>query len=352
VAGIREIAKLCGVSIGTVDRVLHNRGRYSEKTREKVLHAAKVLQYKPNLTARGLRRNKPSKIALLHALPDQDQGFWKLMRSGLLQAQDEFGPFNVEIESICFDRYSTHSFNEAAQQVVDKKVDGVVLAPLLTEQTSIFIKNHPQLPVVCFDCPLPQAAVVQSLYQDGLSGGKTVAGICMMRLEQSDPIAVVGYESYTDHISRRVKGFAGQLQKHGYPEPDYYSIPDELDTYELKVYLDKNEIDLSRYAALFIAKTGAHKYARIVNSTRHTTFLIGYDLVEENIQQLRNGAIDILISQNSTQQVYQGLRTMVNYLIYGRKSEKSRIAMPIDILTAHNIDSYIQYNHLDTNPLS
>ena len=44
-AGIRDIAEALGVSIGTVDRALHNRPRISAKTRQKVLrHAAALLR--------------------------------------------------------------------------------------------------------------------------------------------------------------------------------------------------------------------------------------------------------------------------------------------------------------------
>ena len=47
-ATIKEIAELAGVSRGTVDRVLNNRGSVSAKTAEKILEIAKALDYKPN----------------------------------------------------------------------------------------------------------------------------------------------------------------------------------------------------------------------------------------------------------------------------------------------------------------
>ena len=45
---IKEIADIAGVSRGTVDRVLNNRGSVSAKTTEKILEIAKALDYKPN----------------------------------------------------------------------------------------------------------------------------------------------------------------------------------------------------------------------------------------------------------------------------------------------------------------
>ena len=53
-ATIKEIAERAGVSIGTVDRVLHNRGMVSEKTREKIMKIVRELNYQPNQTAQGL----------------------------------------------------------------------------------------------------------------------------------------------------------------------------------------------------------------------------------------------------------------------------------------------------------
>ena len=49
---IKDIAKLAGVSVGTVDRVLHNRGRVSDDALQKVTAVMNQIDYKPNLIAR------------------------------------------------------------------------------------------------------------------------------------------------------------------------------------------------------------------------------------------------------------------------------------------------------------
>ena len=48
---LNEIAKLANVSVGTVDRVIHNRGRVSEETKKRVQQLIDDLDYKPNVIA-------------------------------------------------------------------------------------------------------------------------------------------------------------------------------------------------------------------------------------------------------------------------------------------------------------
>jgi LacI family transcriptional regulator len=51
---IKDIAEKAKVSAGTVDRVLHNRGRVADEVKERVLRIARELNYEPNFHARAL----------------------------------------------------------------------------------------------------------------------------------------------------------------------------------------------------------------------------------------------------------------------------------------------------------
>ena len=46
---IKDIAERAGVSVGTVDRVLHDRPNVSKPAREKVEQALKEMNYQPNI---------------------------------------------------------------------------------------------------------------------------------------------------------------------------------------------------------------------------------------------------------------------------------------------------------------
>ena len=51
---IKDIAERSGVSVGTVDRVLHNRPNVSGKARAKVEAVLKEINYQPNMYASAL----------------------------------------------------------------------------------------------------------------------------------------------------------------------------------------------------------------------------------------------------------------------------------------------------------
>src|SRR5690606_29528545 len=98
---IKDIAKLAGVSVGTVDRVLHERGKVSDDALKKVLATLKEIDYKPNLIARTLGSNKSFNIAVLIPDPSMDD-YWKQSVLGVEQAEGEWSQYDIHIKSYYF----------------------------------------------------------------------------------------------------------------------------------------------------------------------------------------------------------------------------------------------------------
>jgi LacI family transcriptional regulator len=90
---IKDIAQMAGVSVGTVDRVLHSRSGVSESSRIKVEEILKKLNYQPNMYASALASNKKYRFAYL--LPSHNEGdYWKDVERGMQQAITRFSDFN------------------------------------------------------------------------------------------------------------------------------------------------------------------------------------------------------------------------------------------------------------------
>ena len=74
--GVKEIARRANVSIGTVDRVLHNRTGVSKMTKHKILAIMKELDYQPNILARRLASKKVLRFASLIPAISSETEFW------------------------------------------------------------------------------------------------------------------------------------------------------------------------------------------------------------------------------------------------------------------------------------
>lgn len=118
-----EIAKLCGVSQGTVDRALNNRKGISPKTKEKILNVAKEYGYRPNIHASSMAGGKSHLIGVV---------VFDL-------ANQYFSDILINIESYCASLgYSTvvmftdkdyKKEVECIQNLYHMSVDGIVLCP-------------------------------------------------------------------------------------------------------------------------------------------------------------------------------------------------------------------------------
>ena len=62
---IRDVARLAGVSIGTVSKALNANGRLSAETRAKVIKVAKAIDYRPNDLAQSLHRARSMTVGIL-----------------------------------------------------------------------------------------------------------------------------------------------------------------------------------------------------------------------------------------------------------------------------------------------
>ena len=114
---IKNIAELAGVSKGTVDRVIHKRGKVSKDAFEKVNTVLNEIDYRPNLLARSLKNTRNYHICVV--LPDFNKdSFWLPCNEGILKAIDEFASFGVFIEPFFFNPNDVNSFLETNKKVL------------------------------------------------------------------------------------------------------------------------------------------------------------------------------------------------------------------------------------------
>ena len=100
---------MANVSRGTVDRVLHERGKISKKAYDKVIAVLREIKYQPNLIARSLKTHKSRRLAVL--IPDYTKdAYWLPCVKGIQQAANEYEPFGIIMELHYFDPHNSKLF--------------------------------------------------------------------------------------------------------------------------------------------------------------------------------------------------------------------------------------------------
>lgn len=120
----KDIAKIVGVSRGTVDRALNNRSGISEKTKEKILHVTQELGYRPHLLARSLVKGKTMTLGLI--LFDFDHRFFTQMATSIILLTKEKGYFT----HLTLTEKNKQEEMKCLEIISGLRVDGIILCSI------------------------------------------------------------------------------------------------------------------------------------------------------------------------------------------------------------------------------
>ena len=137
---IKDVAQLAGVSKGTVDRVIHNRGEVSAESLKRVLDVIDRIGYKPNVYASLLASRKHYRIVCL--IPDFESGeFWEIAYKGILKAYEECQDFNVTVDVVRYDQFRVDSFQQACRNTIQEAPDAVLIVPMFSDSAAQFVNE-------------------------------------------------------------------------------------------------------------------------------------------------------------------------------------------------------------------
>jgi len=141
-ASIKDVAKVAGVSIATVSRVLNDVDVVNEDTKKKVQDAIKKLGYRPNIIARSLKTQKSRTIGII--IPDISNQFYPEIVRG---AEDVSNIYNYNI-MLCNTDLDPVKEMEYFRVFKEKMVDGVIYMSNSLEAEMINLIKELELPTV------------------------------------------------------------------------------------------------------------------------------------------------------------------------------------------------------------
>jgi LacI family transcriptional regulator, galactose operon repressor len=344
---IKDIAKLAGVSIGTVDRVIHNRGEVAEKTRLRVQQILKETSYSPNLMAQALKSKKRFNLVSLLPAPSEDNSFWKKHPLGMIRAIEELDPFPVTLSQVTFDLQSEADFQKKAGMVLGMKLDGVLLAPIFKSESVAFCSElqKENIPFVFIDSYIEDtgflAYIGENIFQSGRVAGQLAD---MITPERSDLLVVTIAKNIRNvsHLTIRTEGFLSyfneQVRNKG--KRIIINIPDPSQDEVMKA-LDKAFLENPGIGSVFI--TGSRTYLIALYLEKKglkSVDLIGYDLLDQNVEFLKSGITRFLIGQRPEEQTYKGIKKLFEYLSLHKIPDEIEY-LPVDIVTSENVDFFL-----------
>ena len=152
IKNIKDFAALLNISATTVSRVLNGKAgvyRISPATSKKVLNAAAKFNYHPNRIARGLRLEKTETLGLI--VPDIANPFFASIAKTIEFESRRYGYSIILCDSL--DNEGTEK--ELLQLLADRKVDGIILAPVGKNSDHITEFMEQRIPVIIIDRYLP-----------------------------------------------------------------------------------------------------------------------------------------------------------------------------------------------------
>lgn len=144
-ATIRDVARLAGVSVATVSRVLNKNGYVNKETEQKVMMAIEQLQYEPNAVARGLAGKQTGTIALI--LPDISNPFFPELARGVEDVAHRHG-YTVILCNSDDQGSKERSYIEVLKK---KYIDGIIFASSTLEDADISKMRKSNIPLVLLD---------------------------------------------------------------------------------------------------------------------------------------------------------------------------------------------------------
>lgn len=161
---IYDVARAAGVSIATVSKVVNQTGNISEKTRERVLHIMKELQYQPSVVASALTGKKTSTFGLL--ISDLANPFFAEVARNL---EDQAQAVGYSIVMCSTDNKDDKGLNYISL-LQRKQIDGLIVACQFSKWSLLQDSVTANFPVVLFSKDIPSLSM-HTVTVDDYKGG-------------------------------------------------------------------------------------------------------------------------------------------------------------------------------------
>ncbi len=336
---LHDVAQYCGVSICTVNKALGNKGALRPETRQAVQEAARTLGYRPNRIAQTLVR-RPVTLGVVYP-----RGYWPSYYGPLvaaveqgIAALDDHG-VRANIRPVARVGRAA-AYEQAIFQLLDEKVDGLVLCPGLVSPGAAAWDRVRQsgVPLALLGNDIAEAPRLTCVSNDSARCGRLAAEL-LSKMARGKPVAViVGSRELADH-AEKVRGFTEAAGTLGLPVADVIQSHDDPATsYRLAERLLDEHPALG---GLYIGTDNGAEVCRCVlqRGLAGTVAVVATGTFPEIREYLRKKVVQMTFFQNMPRQGATVVEVLARHLLDGRVPPPL-IRIPPDIVAESNLDLY------------
>lgn len=337
---LQQIAEVAGVSRGTVDRALNNRGRINPEVADNIRRIAGEMGYQPNRAGKALAMSKRS-ITIGVIIQAAGTPFMEKVLEGTEDAKAEVESLGAEVIIHKIHDLDAEETIQAMYELKKKGCNGIAIVPMdderLKEAVDEFVDGN--IAVVTFNSDLKDSKRLCFVGQDTYQSGKVAAGLMAEILRESGKVLVIsGYPTSYGH-KNRTNGFVGELA----------ALREDIRILDVQYAFDNNQMaemitrgmvrEYQDLAGIYLAASGVQGVCRALEEEgiSDRVKVISNDLTNQNIEYLEEGRIHFLIGQDGYRQGYEPIMILFEKLFDGKKPDKEFAYTEIVIKTRYNL---------------
>jgi LacI family transcriptional regulator len=336
-ATIKDVALLAGVGKGTVDRVIHDKGRVSEETKAKVLDAMKQLDYHPNTAAQMLRNKKHYRVGVV--FHNYEKEFWGQVETGVDEAIDKYTPLGIEINKFILPKVDIPSQEQQIKALIEEQYDGIAIVPYsdvrITDAINEAVAKGIEVVTFNNDERCNRLAYVgQDLYQSGRTAGELMA---LMLRKGAHYVTMVPISKGMSKLETRLNGFNDALRQRR-SDLIYLGNYDLKEDVNIAYSLTKKLVKKGDVDAIYVSNVLVADVAQAIADLqldRHIT-LIGHDSTKAILKHIKDGTIDISLGQEPERQGFVAVDKLCKKLLTGENGNND-VYTKIEIVTKENM---------------
>ncbi len=338
---LQQIAEAAGVSRGTVDRALNNRGRINAEVADKIRRIADEMGYQPNRAGRALAMAKRS-ITIGVLIQAADTPFMEKVIEGAEDAKAEVERLGAEVIIRRMEEFDAQKAVEAMHELRKAGCNGIALVPVDDERLKETVNESvdDNIPVITFNSDIEESKRLCFVGQDTWQSGRVAAGLMADILPVDGKVLVIsGYPTSYGHKNRTngfLKEFAALREDIRVLDVQYDFDDDQMAEMITKGMLKEYE-DLT---GIYLAASGVEGVCRALEELgmEDKVKVISNDLTARNMKYLEEGKIRFLIGQDGYRQGYEPVMLLFEKLFDGKEPEKEFAYTEIVIKTRYNIE--------------